>query len=77
MQALFERIYLKAVEAFGENTDEKMVEISMNPMLIRRMPFGKHKGLKMEDVPVDYLHWLYSTDLDGDMTYTVRHYLGL
>jgi hypothetical protein len=23
------------------------------------MPFGKHKGTKMEDVPASYLHWLY------------------
>jgi uncharacterized protein (DUF3820 family) len=23
------------------------------------MPFGKHKGTKMEEVPVEYLHWLY------------------
>lgn len=23
------------------------------------MPFGKHKGEPMEDVPVGYLHWLW------------------
>ena len=23
------------------------------------MPFGKHKGKKMTEVPVHYLHWLY------------------
>jgi uncharacterized protein (DUF3820 family) len=23
------------------------------------MPFGKFKGKKMKDVPVDYLHWLW------------------
>jgi len=52
-----------------------MIEISTNPVLIRRMPFGKHKGMKMEEVPVDYLQWLSSRELDGDMEYTVRHYL--
>lgn len=54
-----------------------MIEISTNPILIRRMPFGKHKGMKMEEVPFDYLQWLSSTDLDGDMEYTVKHNLGL
>ena len=24
------------------------------------MPFGKHKGEKMSEVPVAYLHWLYT-----------------
>ncbi len=26
------------------------------------MPFGKHKGLKLEDVPAKYLLWLYDQD---------------
>lgn len=26
------------------------------------MPFGKHKGKKMADVPADYLLWLYEND---------------
>lgn len=29
-----------------------------------RMPFGKHKGKAMEDVPADYLLWLWDeTDM--------------
>ena len=40
------------------------------------MPFGKHMGEKMENVPLDYLKWLSTTELDGDMAYTVRYYLG-
>lgn len=26
------------------------------------MPFGKHKGLRMIDVPADYLLWIYEQD---------------
>lgn len=29
------------------------------------MPFGKHKGVKMEDVPASYLHWLWSSSRSG------------
>jgi uncharacterized protein (DUF3820 family) len=36
------------------------------------MPFGKHKGLKMEELPVDYLQWLSGTDLEEDMRHTVE-----
>ena len=52
-----------------------MVKISGSPVLVPRMPFGKHKGLKMAEVPRDYLQWLSSTDIDEDLAYTVGHYL--
>jgi hypothetical protein len=28
------------------------------------MPFGKHKGTRMEDVPASYLHWLWTKEND-------------
>lgn len=27
------------------------------------MPFGKHKGRAMEDVPASYLHWLWENGI--------------
>ena len=53
-----------------------MINIGSSPVLVPRMPFGKHKGLNMEEVPKDYLEWLSGTDLDEGLAYTVRHYLG-
>jgi len=76
LEALFKRIYSKALDEFGNDAVEKIIEISNNPLLFRKMPFGKHIGEKMENVPLDYLQWLSTTDLDGDMEYTVRYYLG-
>jgi len=32
---------------------------------------------KFEEIPTDYLQWLSGTDLDEDMTYTVKHHLGI
>lgn len=29
------------------------------------MPFGKHKGEEMQDVPADYLYWLIT---DGELS---------
>ena len=52
-----------------------MLEISSKPSLIKRMPFGKHQGVKMDEIPVDYQQWLSTTDLDEDMKFTVNHYL--
>ncbi len=76
LEALFQRIHAKAVDEFGDEATDKMVEISKNPVLIRVMPFGKHKGQKMDKVPRDYLEWLLTTDLDEDLEYSVKHYLG-
>ena len=28
------------------------------------MPFGKHKGEPMENVPASYLHWLWTNERD-------------
>ena len=76
LEALFNRIYAKAVIQFGDDTVAKMIEVSKKPVLYRRMPFGKHKGLKMEEVPLDYLQWLAGTDLEEDLRYTIEQYLG-
>jgi len=29
------------------------------------MPFGKHKGTPMQDVPASYLFWLWTNDVQG------------
>jgi exodeoxyribonuclease X len=55
---------------------QEMIKISNNPVLMARMPYGKHKGRLFRDVPKDYLEWLQTTELDEDMAYTVKEYLG-
>jgi hypothetical protein len=43
------------------------------------MPFGKHEGKAMEDVPASYLHWLwfngmkYETDTSNVADYIERN----
>ncbi len=56
---------------------QEMINIIRNPVLIPRMPFGKHKDMPFREVPPDYLQWLLTTDLDEDMAYTVKYHLGL
>ena len=38
------------------------------------MPFGKHKGLKMEEVPKDYIKWALRemANLDPNMRHTME-----
>lgn len=37
-----------------------------------RMPFGKHKGTPLNDLPVDYLKWLSTIELREPLASAVR-----
>lgn len=39
------------------------------------MPFGKHKGQPMQDVPASYLHWLWANGKSGDKLCPVADYI--
>lgn len=39
------------------------------------MPFGKHKGELMQDVPASYLHWLWSNGKKDDKRCPVADYI--
>ena len=54
-----------------------LITASNEPLLIRIMPFGKHKGMKMEEVPRDYLRWALRemANLDPNMRYTMEKLL--
>ena len=78
LESVFQRIYDRFCQTFdhAESVVDEMIQISANPILIARMPFGKHRGMLFNEIPVDYLQWLLSTGLDEDMAYTVKRHLG-
>lgn len=39
------------------------------------MPFGKHKGESMQDVPASYLHWLWTNGMKDDKVSNVADYI--
>lgn len=39
------------------------------------MPFGKHKGIPMQDVPPSYLFWLWSNGKEHDKQCPVADYI--
>ena len=77
LEKLFERLFARMSKDIGPAAVEnKMMDISSKPVLFSRMYFGKHKGERFRDIPVDYLKWLSGMDdLDEDMRFTVGHYL--
>lgn len=39
------------------------------------MPFGKHKGIPMQDVPAGYLHYLWQNGLKHEKHSDVANYI--
>lgn len=35
--------------------------------VIQRMPFGKHQGRRLDEIPPDYIEWLLGRDIDDDL----------
>jgi exodeoxyribonuclease X len=61
----------------GTSIDD-MVRWSSGPALLPRITFGKHKGARWEDVPLDYLHWIVDkSDMDRDAKANAKHHLKL
>ena len=77
LEKLFERLFVRMSKNIGPAAVEnRMMDISSNPVLLARMYFGKHKGERFREIPKDYLQWLSGKDnLDEDMRFTVEHYL--
>jgi len=53
-----------------------MIEWSIEPSLLPRVNFGKHRGQAWKDLPGDYLDWIVrKSDMDADVKFTARHHL--
>jgi uncharacterized protein (DUF3820 family) len=78
LEELFKRIYAKFKENGVDDIESEMIRVTNSPVLVRKMPFGKHKGTLFTEIPADYLEWLMRTgDLDEDLEFTVKYHLGL
>jgi exodeoxyribonuclease X len=58
-------------------TAKEMVAITQEPVLLRKLGFGKHRGVEFAEIPKDYLKWLRGRDnLDRDLKHTLDVHLG-
>lgn len=57
-----------------ETDFEGLLEIVNKPVLIKKMGFGKHKGVKLEALPKEYVTWLLSKceNLDENLRYSLN-----
>lgn len=67
----------RIMELHRDKLDD-MVRWSAGPALLPRINFGKHKGSKWDEVPIDYLDWIVNkSDMDRDVKANARHHLKL
>lgn len=73
-RALYD-VYVTArlfIALLGVMSVEQMLTASNEPALLPIIRFGKHRGMKFTDAPVDYLRWMDGQDFDEDIKHTVK-----
>lgn len=53
-----------------------VIAFAAQPIMYKKMPFGKHRGELISNIPRSYLQWALAnmTDLDPDLRYTFKYY---
>ncbi len=55
---------------------EDMIAWSAEPKLLPTVPFGKHRGVRWTEAPLDYLQWMgRQTDMDADAIWNAQREL--
>lgn len=54
-----------------KKTEEILTRLKQ-PILLKAMPLGKHKGLPFREVPIDYLYWASNQDFDDDLLHSIN-----
>ncbi len=90
LEALFERL-LEQVKVKYDYEDEqlaiqKMIDLSEEPALLKKLAFGKYMGRRFEEIveeDLDYLRWMQQSQMkkeeekrNTDLVLTLEHYLG-
>ena len=42
------------------------------PILLKKIPLGKHKGRLFSEIPIEYLQWAAGKDFDQDLLFSIR-----
>lgn len=59
--------------AKNHKNTEALLKTLSNPILMRIMPLGKHKGRPIKELPLNYLLWAARMDFDQDLLFSLRH----
>ncbi|ABB45064.1 Exonuclease [Sulfurimonas denitrificans DSM 1251] len=81
LKLLLSRLKKLVLEKFpNENPVEKMVDLTLTPIMIKSFNFGKYRGKTLQEVATSdapYLRWMLTNmeNLDEDMRYSINRLL--
>ena len=50
---------------------------AVKPVVVHKMPFGKHKGKNLATLPPDYRAWLLAQELDDNLRFSLNQLKGI
>ena len=53
-------------------TTQELLDRLKKPILIKKMPLGKHKGRPFSDIPIEYLRWAVHQNFDQDLLFSIK-----
>ena len=53
-------------------TTKELLDRLKKPIMLKKMPLGKHRGRPFSDVPVEYLGWAVHQNFDQDLLYSIK-----
>lgn len=53
-------------------TPEQLIALTLAPVMLKTVRFGKHKGTEWKNLDSGYLNWILSKDFDTDAHHTAR-----
>lgn len=70
------KVLVALLKRIAQDTGWEVADMFMfcnSPQEVKKMPFGKHKGLKLADLPKSYIKWLLGLDnLDEDLRFSLE-----
>ena len=54
---------------------DRLVSLTVEPVLLKKVRFGKHSGQEWSEVPTTYLNWILGQDFDEDVRHTADYWL--
>lgn len=71
-------VFARARQIYSEQhpgaSDTDLLAYVNSPIVVELMPFGKHKGLPLREMPADYVRWALQniSDLDPDLRQSLK-----
>ncbi len=65
-------VFKKMVQKPEYQDIDGLIKLLQSPIMLKRMPLGKHKGKFFDDLPLDYLTWMQQWKFDADLTFSIK-----